>query len=404
MNTQPETPPCDLCQSNPSSPSVILHDELIADIKSRLPVKLLMQMKCVCKFWKTLISHPSFIKMHLHRSQQNSYSYVVSRKKSKHDDDFIFVPFSVNHLLQNRSITFPNDPYYQLNDKDCRDVIGSCNGLVCLLGYSPSEHAQTEFWLRFWNPATRTISDKLGFFRDVKPEWGSWNFVFGYDNSTDTYKVVALNTANNRREVTVLSLGENVWRTIQSFPVVPILLSSSDSRMYGGVYFSCTVNWLGTNPRNDKLFDDSVIISLNLSTETYTQMLPPSGFEIVIPLVVPSVCVLMNSLCFYHDAEGTHFVIWRMTEFGNDKSWTKLLKLNYRNLRMNHKIELDFLALKIMPLHVSEDGDTIVFANNLESRAILYNRRTKRARKTRINKKIGWFSMKGHVESLVSTS
>ncbi|KAL5057548.1 hypothetical protein RYX36_029152 [Vicia faba] len=394
MNTQPETPPCDLCQSNP-----ILHDELIADIKSRLPVKLLMQMKCVCKFWKTLISHPTFIKMHLYRSQQNAYSYVVSHMKSERDhDDFSFVPFSVNHLLEDRSFTIRNYPDYPLNDKDCRHVVGSCNGLVCLLGYS-----ETKWWFRFWNPATRTISDKLGFLHDGKFEWCAWNFVFGYDNTTDTYKVAGLNTANNR-EVRVFSLGENDWRTIQSFPALHDALISHASRMYGGVYFSCAVNWLGTNPRNDKFFDDYVIVSLNLSTLTYTQMHPPSCFEKVIPLVAPSVCVLMNSLCFYHDVEGTHFVIWRMTEFGNENSWTKLLKLYYHNLGMNYKFEHDFLRLRLMPLHVSEDGDVVVFANNLQSRAILYNRRTERARKTRINNNICWFSMRDYVESLVSTS
>jgi len=50
--------------SKPSPPSATLPDKLITEILSRLPVKSLIQMKSVCKSWKTLISNPSFIKIH----------------------------------------------------------------------------------------------------------------------------------------------------------------------------------------------------------------------------------------------------------------------------------------------------------------------------------------------------
>ncbi|RHN51286.1 putative F-box domain-containing protein [Medicago truncatula] len=49
------------CKS--TAPTSLLLDELIVEFLSRLPVKTLMQFKCVCKSWKTLISHdPSFAK------------------------------------------------------------------------------------------------------------------------------------------------------------------------------------------------------------------------------------------------------------------------------------------------------------------------------------------------------
>ncbi|MCH81155.1 F-box/kelch-repeat protein, partial [Trifolium medium] len=148
-------------KSNPL-PSAFLPDDLIIEILCLLKVKPLMKMKCVSKSWKTLISDPKFVKMHLNQSSQNSLAYVVSSKNSKQDDDYSFMPFSVNDLLENRSITFPDDTYYRLIDKDCRQVVGSCNGLVCLLGYSLAEDGHKKTCFRFWNPATRTISDKLG--------------------------------------------------------------------------------------------------------------------------------------------------------------------------------------------------------------------------------------------------
>jgi len=41
-------------------------------------------------------------------------------------------------------------------------------------------------------------------------------FVFGYDSSSDTYKVVALSSTGS--QVRVFSLGVNDWRKIQIFP------------------------------------------------------------------------------------------------------------------------------------------------------------------------------------------
>jgi len=150
-----------------------------------------------------------------------------------------------------------------------------------------------------------------------------------------------------------------------------------------------------------------VIISLDLGTETHTHLMPPLG-STKVAYVTPSVCVLRDSFCFYHDFNGMDFVTWKMTEFGNDKSWTQFLKLSYyHDLRMIsqfYHFRFGHLRLILMPLHLFEDGDILVFANNLQDQAILYNRRTNRVLKSTINDKICWFSIKDYVESLVSTS
>jgi len=253
-----------------------------------------------------------------------------------------------------------------------------------------------------WNPATRTISDKLGFLYDCNHIWCFWDFVFGYDNSTNTYKVVVFDYDIDG-EVKVFSFGDNVWRNIQNLPVAARRLTTvcKDSRIYGGVHFSSTVNWVTTNS-DDNVYQ-VLIFSLDLGTETYTQLLPPPGYENV-ARVISNVCVLTNMFCFYHDFEGTDFVIWKMEEFGNEKSWSQIFKFSYQNLGMNKKFEHGPLRLTLKPLHLSENHDTVVLANNLEDRAFLYNWRTNRAKKTRIIKEMRWFSMNDYVESLVSIS
>ncbi|XP_058741587.1 uncharacterized protein LOC131613968 [Vicia villosa] len=57
--------------SSRSSPP-IFPNELMAEVLSLLSVISLIQMKCVSKFFNSLISDPTFMKMHLRRSARNS--------------------------------------------------------------------------------------------------------------------------------------------------------------------------------------------------------------------------------------------------------------------------------------------------------------------------------------------
>jgi hypothetical protein len=99
--------------------------------------------------------------------------------------------------------TIAYDPYYKLNNMDCNDIVGSCNGLICLRGYSWTTKYE-KAWFRLWNPATKKLSEMLG---DITERL---RFAFGYDNLTDTYKVVAF-SAN---KVTIFSFSDNVQRDI----------------------------------------------------------------------------------------------------------------------------------------------------------------------------------------------
>lgn len=399
MNTNPPNSRRLRSRSNPS-PS--LSDELFPEILSWLPVKSLMQMKSVSHTWNTLISDPKFVKMHLHRSKRNPYFWY--RGEPHADFNYNFLHFPVSRVMQNNWITAPKDPYYYLKDKDCVEIVGSCNGLVCLLGFSYDETLDYKNnWLRFWNPATRKISDKLGY--NYKSSVRFYKFVFVYDNSTDIYKVLELSLGGDsnphtKTTVRVFSLASNVWRTIPSFPVVP--LEVWKRKGYDGVHLNCTVNWLANKSEwwNDTS-GEFVILSFDIGREKYTQLLPPQGYDN--GGAAPSICVLKDSLCLYHDFKKTDLVIWKMTEFGNENSWTQFHKVSYHNIHTNYEYAGSRLLI-LKPLHLSENGETMVLADIVQDRAILYNLRTNKAKKTTFNKKIRWFPMKDYVESLVSTS
>ncbi|XP_058739592.1 F-box/kelch-repeat protein At3g23880-like [Vicia villosa] len=324
----------------------VLPEELIIEVLSILPVKSILRFKCVCKPWESLISDPFFVQKHLHLSQKSNTHLALilckphvkticlynDRDSYYYDRDCCVVPFSLNTLLLNPSITITILPQHRLRYKRCFRVIGSINGLLCLfnsrISFDGSDDRNTYF--RLWNPATKKISQKFGSIThpNSHPYFGPDNksnylrFAFGYDNSTDTYKVVAFCP----NEVRIFSYGDNVWENIQRFSVVPYfrvaLVRHKEQRLNEGVYLSGTVNWLAIP--NFKYFwmeyeayqdfpaiDQFVIISLDLGTETYNQLLLPRDL-VEVPPIFPTISVLRDCLCFSYPIKTTHFAIWMM--------------------------------------------------------------------------------------------
>ncbi|XP_058741961.1 F-box/kelch-repeat protein At3g23880-like [Vicia villosa] len=320
------------------------------------------------------------------------------------------IPYSVNSLLDNPSFDFSVDSYYLVQDKGCSNIVGSCNGLICLVGeYNTYEYY--EYLFRLWNPATGTTSPKFGFLGSLHdPPAGPvsrydccYKFTFGCDNSTSTYKLVAssYDAHAHRSYVRILSFGDNVWRNIQSFPVDP-LYSDLSYQYYGdvSVYFKSTINWLAIQNHlcydstniEDISIEQFVIVSLDLRTETYNQYLLPPEFDQV-PTVAPIISVLGDCLSFSYCYNETHLIIWQMKKFGVQNSWTKFLKISYCNFQIhydysnediegNEDIEYNF---ELRPLFLSKDGDTLVLNNIIqECQTILYNWRNDIVERTKI--------------------
>jgi len=261
------------------------------------------------------------------------------------------------------------------------------------------------------------------------PFLGYYNFTFGCDNSTGTYKIVASNYnphGQQRTNVRILSFGDIVWREIQSFPVVPIHSYFGENNVHNAVYLSSTLNWLAIH--NDFDYDiknlrveQFVIVSLDLGTETYNQYRLPRDFD-EMPPALPIIAVLGGFLCCSYFYMETDFLIWQMKEFGVEDSWTQFLKISYQDLLINHEYFSDeeFIHDKIrhrfqlVPLLLSDDAATLVLKTSQESHPILYNwrenrlERTKKTTRSTIINDNGnsnstlWRSAKVYIESLVS--
>ncbi|CAI8600047.1 unnamed protein product [Vicia faba] len=250
---------------------VFLPDELIMEIISLLDVKIIQRFMCVSKSWNTLISDKAFIEMHLKKPSRNPH-FILPIMGFPLSSSIVL---PVQQLLENHAINFAGDTDLSL---EICDVVGSCNGLLCLLFHS-TPHG------------------------DYEPGFCPFKFCFGCDYLTGTYKVVVLHTEHNKdrkrdddgdvwiSKVRVFSLGDNCWRRdIQTFPLAPLLWSN-------GVHLSGTVNWLAIRGAFTSTYDGGiirvslpvkqlVIVSLNLSTETYTEFLLHEGF-VELPRVEP---------------------------------------------------------------------------------------------------------------------
>ncbi|KEH37800.1 putative F-box domain-containing protein [Medicago truncatula] len=385
-------------KGNTPSP-VILPDELVAEVLSFLPVNSLMQLKCVSKSWNSLISDPFFVKLHLIKSSRNPLLSLFSTQSSNNSISAVLTPMPMRCI---REITNANhDTKYLLAVEEYYMSVGSCNGLICMLHDSSDVFVYRDLSLRFWNPATRSLSDKLDYFCTSVKEL-NFKFSYGYDNLTNKYKVVAFRP----NEVKVFTLGENIWRNIQSFPVDPYYCTHNPYNC--GVYLSNSINWFAVRNHENFVYgrwkdlivsvDEFVIISLDLGMETYTQLRLPQALNEV-PYVMPTVSILMNCLCFTHYSKGNHFVIWQMREFGVEDSWIQLFKFRYQHQRC---IGVRHGYCNLLPLHVLENDDTLLLVNG--EQFIRYNRRENRLVKLpAINECLYLRYAKHYIESLVST-
>ncbi|XP_074326237.1 F-box protein CPR1-like [Apium graveolens] len=275
--------------------------EIITDIFSHLPVKSLLRFRCVSKRLCSLIDSPYFIKYHLNQSlisKPNSHQTIISVCNYK--------IYSINEL----------DPYrHTLLNQFCHEIVGSCNGLLCLL-------LGQKIYL--FNPSTRERKLLPGLRPDraCRPEV----YGFGYDCVNDDYKVISIrqHLKKPEREFMVYSLKSNLWRRIEDFPYVfssvrgPIGCVRDQSVLVNGA-----LHWLVTL-RSES--EDTRVVSFDLATEEYGLIQLPEFLDWKLKSLM-KVGELGGRLCLYCELRRLDYNldVWVMNSYGVKDSWTRLL-------------------------------------------------------------------------------
>jgi F-box interacting protein len=348
-----------------STENPLLPFDLVVEILSRLPVKSLMQFQSVCKPWKSVISDSKFAKKHL----RVTCRHIFFRRFFK--DEYTFNDCTLSSVFTRRKLT-PTAAttrqleYPMINRIRIYDQIrGSCHGILCIQLYGS--------FIILWNPSIRKFT-RLPYLK-IPGNFTTYSS-FGYDHSTDSYKVVAcscIKRDNGVYEVKtfVHTMGTDFWRRIQDFPCV--LLTQS------GKFVSGTLNWLPYN--------HSSIVSLDLEKEYYRDLPLPD----YVSVLSKSLWVLRDCLCILSFHTDAYSEIWLMKEFGNKNSWTKL----FRVPRMGDVGS----GIYDRALYIYEDDQVLL---DHRSKLVVHNSSDGTFKTLQIKKRHGWMIPEVYQESLIS--
>ncbi|MED6203838.1 hypothetical protein PIB30_003127 [Stylosanthes scabra] len=337
--------------------------ELIGEILARLPVRLLLQLKTVCRSWKSLISSHDFTMQHVQRSAQPRLAYNCSRRIPMGATNYgVYVlNCSLPSLLYDEQQT--RTKFVPLPEAMNRilqfSIEGSCNGLLCL------SHGTPNLILTLFNPCTGATSRTAP--TEHPSELGkSIYYGFGYDTLHDKYKFVMGSGRFNY--LTTDQCGAKVctfdatpsWKEIEH-PVFPYSIQNGK-----GKYASGTLNWIVYDPTKDvvvgrnKLLEhrEWFILTFQLEKESFGRLCLPIKNNDITHLDVPRLQVLKNRLCvsfqpLYTTTPCTY--LWMMMteeEYGLEKSdWTLLFTIPHG----------DGIPQQIVPLYISEDDLLLVY-------------------------------------------
>ncbi|KAL1340582.1 hypothetical protein HN51_026941 [Arachis hypogaea] len=325
-----------------SQPLLFFPDELIREILLRLPARSLVRLQRVCSSWKTLISSSQFAKDHLQHSTAAGPSLSGPRVAYHHSCSYGFGDFSLRSLVEN-----PSKPTEVVLFEERRNhrVIGSCNGLLCLLFHVDG----INIFVRLWNPCTGLLTP---------PSVGCGDFLsvcgFGYDHVNDNYKFVGIVNHMGEYNTRIYTFCRNPSnRAIQEIPFNSIM--GDDKGVF--VPGTATLSWI----RSHAILG-CLVFSLDLVKETFSEFSLPFSDPHGKIFFFPRLCVLRNCLSYCFNHEKTHWFVWIMMEYGVPESWTKLAIIPCLPRLSDYHLR---------PLYIW--GNNILVAVATPSRIVLYN-------------------------------
>ncbi|KAL1352749.1 F-box protein CPR1 [Arachis duranensis] len=315
----------------------LLPRELVSKILSRLPVKLLLRCKCVCKSWFDIITDPHFATNH----------YVVYNNIEEVEEEELLVirrPFlsglkTYISLLSwdpkepkgSVSSEILNPPYdYDSDHKYWTEIMGPCNGIYFLEG-NPNV---------MMNPSLREFK-ALPESQFTTPR-GTYSFTdysgFGFDPKTNDFKVVVikdlwLKETDERKPgywtAELFSLNSNSWRKLEDDAVLPLPFEIwGSSRVYTYVNHCC--HWWSyvsnSVDRRKMQSTRDLVLAFNHVNECFRKIELPrirysreEEFATLVPFE-GTIGVIV------YPVRGTEKVldVWIMKDYWNDESWVKL--------------------------------------------------------------------------------
>ncbi|XP_058754907.1 F-box/kelch-repeat protein At3g23880-like [Vicia villosa] len=288
--------------------------DLIEEILCRLSVKHLLQLRCVCKSWNSLISRDSnFANKQLRLSTSNHERHHLIRTPIHSPKEFVLCHSPISSIFGSASTTTVQQVNYSIVEILIKEDYGGmrssiCDGMICFKIGSSSAI--------LCNPSIRKFKKLPPIIFPVPDQsFVQSEFTLLHDRFTNNYKIVALNLLGSNKEVHVHIVGTDCWRRIQDFPGPRL------TPMPRGIFLNDSVNWL----TYDSASRTRLIVSLDLEKESYQKLLIPA-FDVITSFISFGILRGCLSIVFQRNEFSD---VWIMKEFGNEKSWTKLVSVPY---------------------------------------------------------------------------
>ncbi|BFG15738.1 hypothetical protein CerSpe_020120 [Prunus speciosa] len=327
--------------STSSSKLTFFPEEIVREILLRLPAKSLIICTAVCKSWSFLIKRCNFIDAHLsHKLSFQSNHQIVDGCQvlllenrtnfnllSCYGDIFLPNPIpNPNPALPGGGADYitelMNPPI--LNENTCFNMVQTRNGLICLTCCTEDDIAATEIFI--WNPSIRryVVLPRPNFIVCLK-NYKTVRHYFGYDSHTNDYKVLrCVSSYSKLVAVEIYSLARGSWKTLTAS--APTYFAYGTWPSYWAVV-NDALHWVRPLEKKGK---DMVIVSFDISTELFGEIMMPQGVRkteyrdcnVRISKHKGSVALLECSNMLVISQTQLH--LWVMEEYGVVESWTKL--------------------------------------------------------------------------------
>ncbi|GKC35337.1 F-box/kelch-repeat protein-like protein, partial [Tanacetum coccineum] len=297
--------------------------DVAEEVLLRLTVKDLLRCKSVCKLWYSLISSPTFIKTHVKFICNKNNKQLGNRR----------IAMTRRYIIRKRdSYTIPPEwgSYHSLR------IQGSSNGLVCMSSLDNNR-------VCLINPSTREFR-KLHkppiLHREYLMTLYAQRYGFGYDSSTDDYKLVmAMNQGCDGTLIQILSLKSNIWK-----PFGHVNYSFHDSMP--GILFNGALHWFWYNGSND--ICKGFIMCFDLAKEEFREIPQPEDTRYEASYS-STLGIFEDNLCICHERnDGRPYGIWVMKNYNVTQSW-KLLPTDCEMKDHVHYMVKDCLLSRKMP-------------------------------------------------------
>ncbi|XP_047961911.1 F-box protein At3g07870-like [Salvia hispanica] len=282
-----------------------LPSEIVSDILSRLDVRTAMSGKCVCKSWLDLLTTPEFVKSHLSKSVP-CLTITELNLKLKSVTYKMVIELDFNCDWHRLNTVFHFDlPFRILSHCSINGLIFLKNNLDCIL----------------CNPITREYI-KLPCPRQPSTVTKWEIYGFGVSRMSGQYKLVRTSVLQRpphlnfvESECQVYTLGTGLWRRIGECGQFEHLVENSVMALVcGNLHWW----WKGTGA-----LVPTQISHLDLETESFGAISCPSSDDGYKERCLSS---LRGCLCVC-DNRNLVIDIWVMTEYGDEKSWTKQFRM-----------------------------------------------------------------------------